>query len=158
LDRVFDLRRLYAVVAAGVNPGDAAAVRVIELTVPYPVINLARVDVFIGAFLGAMLIYFFSSLTIRAVGRAAGDIIEEVRRQFKEIPGLKDGAPGVKPDYQRCVDITTRAALREMVPPGILAVAVPIIVGLVLKADAEAGLLMVGTISGVLLATVLNNS
>jgi K(+)-stimulated pyrophosphate-energized sodium pump len=161
LDRIFDLRRLDAVAAAvqrGLNPADTAAVRAIEAAVPYPVINLARVDVFIGAFLGAMLIYFFSSLTIRAVGRAAGSIIEEVRRQFKEIPGLKEGAPGVRPNYQRCVDITTRAALREMVPPGLLAVGVPIVVGLVLKADAEAGLLMVGTISGVLLATVLNNS
>ena len=126
--------------------------------VPAPppiVVNLASVDVFIGAFLGAMLIFFFSSLAIRAVGRAAGDIIEEVRRQFKANPLLLEGK--AKPDYARCVDITTKAALREMVPPGILAVGAPIVVGLVLKAQAEAGLLMVGTIAGILLATVLNN-
>jgi K(+)-stimulated pyrophosphate-energized sodium pump len=121
---------------------------------PIPV-DLSRVDVFIGAFLGAMLIFLFSSLAIRAVGRAAGDIIEEVRRQFKANPLLLEGK--ARPDYGRCVDITTRAALREMVAPGLLAVLAPIAVGLVLKAEAEAGLLMVGTMSGILLATVLNN-
>jgi K(+)-stimulated pyrophosphate-energized sodium pump len=119
-------------------------------------VDLARVDVFIGAFLGAMLIFLFSSLAIRAVGRAAGDIIEEVRRQFKENPQLLEGT--ARPDYGRCVDITTRAALREMIVPGLLAVATPIVVGLILKAEAEAGFLMVGTITGILLATVLNNS
>ncbi len=122
---------------------------------PAVVVNLASVDVFIGAFLGAMLIFFFSSLAIRAVGRAAGDIIEEVRRQFKTNPLLLEGK--AKPDYARCVDITTKAALREMIPPGVLAVGAPILVGLVLKAEAEAGLLMVGTIAGILVATVLNN-
>ena len=119
-------------------------------------VDLARVDVFIGAFLGAMLIFLFSSLAIRAVGRAAGTIIEEVRRQFKANPGLLEGT--ARPDYGRCVDITTRAALREMVAPGLLAVAAPIVVGVVLKAEAEAGFLMVGTITGILVATVLNNS
>src|SRR5579884_4227836 len=119
-------------------------------------IDLSRVDVFIGAFLGAMLIFLFSSLTIRAVGRAAGDIIEEVRRQFKTNPLLLQGK--ARPDYGRCVDITTKAALREMVAPGLLAILAPIAVGLVLKAEAEAGLLMVGTMSGILVATVLNNS
>jgi len=124
---------------------------------PLPiVVNLASVEVFIGGFLGAMLIFFFSSLAIRAVGRAAGAIIEEVRRQFKENPLIMEGK--AKPDYARCVDITTKAALREMIAPGILAIAAPILVGLVLKAEAEAGLLMVGTIAGILLATVLNNS
>src|SRR5579884_864023 len=119
-------------------------------------IDLSRVDVFIGAFLGAMLIFLFSSLTIRAVGRAAGDIIEEVRRQFKTNPLLLQGK--ARPDYGRCVDITTKAALREMVAPGLLAVGVPVAVGLILKAEAEAGLLMVGTMTGILVATVLNNS
>ncbi len=118
-------------------------------------VDLSRVDVFIGGFLGAMLIFLFSSLAIRAVGRAAGDIIEEVRRQFKTNPLLLEGK--ARPDYGRCVDITTRAALREMVAPGLLAVGAPILVGLVLKAEAEAGLLMVGTMTGILVATVLNN-
>jgi K(+)-stimulated pyrophosphate-energized sodium pump len=123
---------------------------------PYPVIDLARVDVFIGAFLGAMLVYLFSALAIRAVGRAASAIIEEVRRQFKANPQLLEGT--ARPDYARCVDITTRAALREMIAPGLLAIALPIVVGLVLGARAEAGFLMVGTIAGILLATVLNNA
>jgi K(+)-stimulated pyrophosphate-energized sodium pump len=129
--------------------------RGVSASTPIPV-DLSRVDVFIGAFLGAMLIFLFSSLTIRAVGRAAGDIIEEVRRQFKANPLLMEGK--ARPDYGRCVDITTKAALREMVAPGLLAILAPIAVGLVLKAEAEAGLLMVGTMAGILVATVLNNS
>jgi len=134
-------------------------IRVFGPNTPAPppvVVNLASVDVFIGGLLGAVLIFFFSSLTIRAVGRAAGSIIDEVRRQFKEDPEIMTGKSD--PDYARCVDITTKAALREMIAPGILAVAAPVVVGLVLKAEAEAGLLMVGTIAGILMATVLNNS
>jgi K(+)-stimulated pyrophosphate-energized sodium pump len=118
-------------------------------------VDLSKVEVFIGAFLGAMLIFLFSSLAIRAVGKAASSIIEEVRRQFKADPGIMAGTS--RPDYARCVDITTRAALREMVAPGLLAVGFPILVGLVLKAEAAAGLLMIGTIVGILVATVLNN-
>ncbi len=118
-------------------------------------INLADVNVFIAALIGAMLVYFFSSLAIRAVGTTAQAIIVEVRRQFREMPGIMDYTQ--RPDYARVVDITTRAALREMIAPGVVAVATPIIVGVLLGAQAVAGLLMVGTISGVLLATVLNN-
>ncbi|MDA8219249.1 MAG: sodium/proton-translocating pyrophosphatase, partial [Dehalococcoidales bacterium] len=118
-------------------------------------VNLAKVEVFVGALIGAMLVYLFSSLAIRAVGHAASDIIEEVPRQFREDPGILAGTS--KPDFARCVDITTRAALREMVLPGVLAVGVPTIVGVTLKAEATAGLLMVGTIAGIMLATVLNN-
>ncbi len=118
-------------------------------------VNLADVSVFIAALIGAMLAYFFSSLAIRAVGKTAQAIIVEVRRQFREMPGIMDYTQ--RPDYARVVDITTRAALREMIAPGLVAVATPIIVGLLLGAEAVAGMLMVGTISGVLLATVLNN-
>src|SRR5579883_2366301 len=119
-------------------------------------VNLADVHVFIGALLGTMLVYVFSSLAIRAVGRAGSSIIEEVRRQFREIPGIVEGT--ARPDYARCVDITTRAALREMIAPGLLAIGVPVLVGLLMKEHAAAGMLMVGTIAGVLLATILNNS
>ena len=119
-------------------------------------VNLANVDVFVAALIAAMLVYFFSSLAIRAVGTTAQAIIVEVRRQFREIPGIMDYTG--RPDYARVVDITTRAALREMMLPGIVAVATPIVVGLLLGYEAVAGLLMVGTIAGVLLATVLNNS
>ena len=118
-------------------------------------VDLANVNVFIAALLGAMLVYFFSSLAIRAVGTAAQAIIVEVRRQFREMPGIMDYTQ--RPDYARVVDITTRAALREMILPGTVAVAAPIIVGLLLGHEAVAGMLMVGTIAGVLLATVLNN-
>ena len=118
-------------------------------------VDLADVNVFIAALLGAMLVYFFSSLAIRAVGRAAGDIIVEVRRQFRENPGIMDYS--VRPDYARVVDITTRSALKEMIAPGLVAVLTPVVVGLLLGYEAVAGLLMVGTIAGVLLATVLNN-
>src|SRR6185436_13510560 len=111
-------------------------------------VDLANVNVFVAALLGAMLVYLFSSLAIRAVGRASQSIILEVRRQFRENPGIMQGT--VRPDYARCVDITTRAALKEMVPPGILAVGMPILVGVVLKHEATAGMLMVGTIAGVL--------
>jgi K(+)-stimulated pyrophosphate-energized sodium pump len=118
-------------------------------------VNLANVDVFIAALIGAMLVYFFSSLAIRAVGTTAQSIIVEVRRQFREMPGIMDYTQ--RPDYARVVDITTRAALRQMILPGAVAVATPIIVGLLLGHEAVAGMLMVGTIAGVLLATVLNN-
>ncbi len=118
-------------------------------------VNLQNVDVFIAAMLAAMLAYFFSSLAIRAVGKTAQSIIVEVRRQFREMPGIMDYTQ--RPDYARVVDITTRAALREMVFPGLVAVFFPIVIGLLLGAEAVAGMLMVGTIAGVLLATVLNN-
>jgi K(+)-stimulated pyrophosphate-energized sodium pump len=118
-------------------------------------VNLANVNVFVAALIAAMLVYFFSSLAIRAVGTTAQAIIVEVRRQFREIPGIMDYTG--RPDYARVVDITTRAALREMMLPGAVAVATPIIVGLLLGYEAVAGMLMVGTIAGVLLATVLNN-
>src|SRR5207344_3426894 len=118
-------------------------------------INLANVNVFIAALIAAMLVYLFSSLAIRAVGKTAQAIIVEVRRQFHEMPGIMDYTQ--RPDYARVVDITTRAALREMILPGVVAVATTIAIGVVLGLEAVAGMLMVGTISGVLLATVLNN-
>jgi len=118
-------------------------------------VNLADVRVFVAALIAAMLVYFFSSLAIRAVGTAAQSIIVEVRRQFREMPGIMDYSQ--RPDYARVVDITTRSALKQMIAPGAVAVATPIGVGLLLGHEAVAGLLMVGTIAGVMLATVLNN-
>jgi len=120
------------------------------------VVDLSKVEVFVGALIGAMLIFLFSSFTMRAVGKTAGKVVEEVRRQFKADPGLMKGTS--KPDYAACVDITTKAALKQMILPGLLAVAVPILVGVFMKAEAEAGLIMVGTIAGILLATVMNNA
>jgi K(+)-stimulated pyrophosphate-energized sodium pump len=118
------------------------------------VVDLAKVDVFVGAFIGAMLVFLFSSLAIKAVGDAAHEIVREVRRQFKSIKGIMTGA--AKPDYARCVDICTKAALREMILPGLLIVVVTVAVGFLLKAEALAGFLMVGTIAGILMALVLN--
>lgn len=120
------------------------------------VVDLAKVKVFVGALIGAMLVFVFSSLAIRAVGKAAYSIINEVRRQFREHPGIMAGTE--KPDYSKAVDITTRGALHQMILPGILAVAVPVIVGITLRAEAEAGLIMIGTIAGILMATLMNNA
>src|SRR5262249_58466414 len=86
-------------------------------------VDIASVDIFVGALLGVMLVFVFSSLAIRAVGKAAGSIIEEVRRQFREHPGIMTRTE--KPDYARAVDITARAALRQMILPGVLAVGLP---------------------------------
>lgn len=119
-------------------------------------VDLGKVEVFVGSLLGAMLVFVFSSFAIRAVGKAAYSIINEVRRQFKEHPGIMNGTE--KPDYSKAVDITTRGALKQMVLPGLIAIFVPVIVGLILRAEAEAGLMIVGTISGILMATLLNNS
>jgi len=120
------------------------------------IVDLAKVEVFVAAMVGAMLIFLFSSLAIRAVGKAAYYTINEARRQFKEKPGIIAGTEN--PDYSKVIDITTRGALKQMIAPGLLAVIVPVLVGVFLKAEAAAGLLMVGTIAGILLATVMNNS
>jgi len=119
------------------------------------IVNLADPQVFVGGLIGAMLVFVFASLAMRAVGRAAGYMIEEVRRQFRADPGIMAGTS--TPDYARCVDISVRASLREMIAPGLLAVVVPILVGVVLRWEAAAGMLMIGTIVGVLVANVLNN-
>ncbi len=119
-------------------------------------VNLADVQVFVAALIASMLVYFFSSLAIRAVGTTAQSIIVEVRRQFREMPGIMDYTQ--RPDYARVVDITTAAALKQMILPGAVAVATPVVVGLLLGYQAVAGFLMVGTISGVMLATFFNNS
>jgi len=133
-------------------------------------IDLSKPAVFIGSMLGAMLVFLFSSLAIKAVGRAAYSVINNVREQFKNNPGIMQGT--AKPDYGQCVDIVTKAALKEMVMPGLLVVLMPIAVGVLFKwlyvasgspahgasgAEVVGGLLMVGTITGILLALFLNN-
>ncbi len=128
---------------------------------PLEAVNIAKPEVFVGALLGAMLVFLFSAYAIRAVGKAAYYVINEVRRQFKENPGILQGT--VKPDYRRCVDIVTVGALKQMILPGVVAVTMPIAVGLVFRffgvgAEAVAAFLMVGTIAGILVATFLNNS
>jgi K(+)-stimulated pyrophosphate-energized sodium pump len=118
-------------------------------------VDLARPEVFIGAMVGAMLIFLFSSLAIRAVGRTAAVMIVEIRRQFKAIPGIMNGK--ALPDYSRCIDISTKAALKNMIWPSLLIVIGPIVIGVVLGSEAVGGLLMIGTIVGVLMALFMNN-
>lgn len=119
--------------------------------------NILDIEVVIGLFLGAMFTYLFSALTIQAVGRAAFQMIEEVRRQFREIPGLREGKPGVVPDYARCVDISTKASLREMIIPGTMAIALPLVVGFI-SVDMLGGLLAGALVSGFLLAIYMANA
>jgi K(+)-stimulated pyrophosphate-energized sodium pump len=102
--------------------------------------------------------FFVAATTMTAVGRAAQGMVEEVRRQFREIPGLLAGTPGVKPDSARCVDISTRAALREMMLPGVTAILLPAVVGLLLGPRAVGGLLAGATLSGVMLALFMANA
>src|SRR5438094_593956 len=124
-------------------------------------VNIAKPQVFVGGLLGAMLVFLFAAMAVRAVGTAAGYVIEEVRRQFREHPGILQGTE--QPSYRQCVDIVTAGALKQMVLPGLLIIGMPIVVGLVFKqlgigAETVAAFLMVGTIAGILMATVLNNS
>jgi K(+)-stimulated pyrophosphate-energized sodium pump len=120
-------------------------------------LNIGEVDVFIGLFLGAGLPFLFAALTIDAVGRAATAMIEEVRRQFREIPGLREGREGVVPDSARCVAISTEASLKEMVIPGSLAVVVPLAVGFI-DIDALGGLLAGALVTGFALAIFMANA
>jgi K(+)-stimulated pyrophosphate-energized sodium pump len=118
-------------------------------------INVADPQILSGVLLGAMLPFVFSAMAMAAVGRAAGDMITEVGRQFREIPGLREGT--AKADYARCVDISTKAAIREMVLPGLLAVTVPVVIGFISK-DMLGGLLVGVTVSGVLMAIFQSNA
>ena len=119
-------------------------------------INMSKPTVIAGAFIGGMLPFLFSALTMDAVGKAANKMIEEVRRQFKEIPGIMEGT--TTPDYANCVDISTQAALKEMVIPGLLAVVVPVLVGVLLGAEALGGLISGSLITGVLMAIFMSNA
>jgi len=119
-------------------------------------INLLDPMVTIGLFIGGMLPFLFSAMTMESVSKAAGDMIEEVRRQFREIPGLMEGT--AKADYAKCVDISARAALREMIMPSVMAVIVPLLVGIVLGPECLAGLLCGTLVSGFLVAIFMSNS
>ncbi len=124
-------------------------------------VNIARIDVFVGALLAAMLVFLFSSMAIKAVGRTASKIITAVREQFRAHPGIMAGTE--KPDYGEIVDITAKAGLREMIAPALLPVLAPVVIGLLFKylgfdgAQVVAAVLMVGTISGIMLASFMNN-
>ncbi|TVR72758.1 MAG: sodium-translocating pyrophosphatase [Spirochaetaceae bacterium] len=120
------------------------------------VANLMYIEVMAGTLIGGMLPFLFSALAIGGVGRGAGDVVEEVRRQFREIPGLMEG--NARPDYERCVDIATKRALREMIIPGMLVILVPLALGYTLGPKAVAGLLVGALITGFMLATMMSNA
>ncbi|MBQ6876919.1 MAG: sodium-translocating pyrophosphatase [Oscillospiraceae bacterium] len=140
----------------------SAALTALALFVSYSQIaNLDKIDlldpnVVAGLLIGGMLTMLFSALTMNSVGKAANQMIEEVRRQFREFPGIMEGTQ--KPDYATCVDISTGAALKEMLLPGILAIVCPIAVGLILGTEALGGLLAGALVTGVLMAITMSNA
>ena len=121
-------------------------------------IDVTDARVVIGLLVGGILPFFITSLTMTSVGRAAGKMVEEIRRQFREIPGLLAGNPTAKPDPARCVDIATTAALREMVPPGLTAILAPVVIGVAMGPEALGGMLAGATTAGVLLALMMANA
>ena len=150
-----------AAIGKGFAIGSAALTALALFSAYTQAVNLSIIDVsvpnvFIGLLIGAMLPFLFCSLTMMAVGKAAYSIVHEVRRQFKEIAGLMEGT--VEPDYTSCIAISTHSALREMIVPGILAVAAPLAVGFVLGPEALGGLLVGSLASGFLLAVTMANS
>jgi len=140
----------------------SAALTALALFVSYSqAVGLTAIDileptVMVGLFIGGMLPFLFAALTMEAVGKAANQMIQEVRRQFREIAGIMEGT--AKPDYAKCVDISTSAALREMIIPGLLAVAVPIATGLLLGKGALGGLIAGAVVTGVLMAIMMANA
>ncbi|MBR6652401.1 MAG: sodium/proton-translocating pyrophosphatase, partial [Anaerotignum sp.] len=140
----------------------SAALTALALFVSYAeavklsVIDLLDPKVIIGLLVGGMLPFLFSAFTMQSVGKAAFEMIEEVRRQFRTIPGIMEGTG--KPDYKKCVEISTTAALKEMLVPGIMAVAAPIAVGLLLGTSALGGLLAGSLASGVMMAIFMSNA
>jgi K(+)-stimulated pyrophosphate-energized sodium pump len=121
-------------------------------------LNLIDPMVVIGMFVGGVVPFYVGASTMTAVGRAAQGMVEEVRRQFREIPGLLEGKPGVKPDSARCVEISTKAAIREMIAPGLVAILLPVLVGKFLGVTALGGLLAGATVTGVMMALFMANA
>jgi K(+)-stimulated pyrophosphate-energized sodium pump len=121
-------------------------------------IILTDPKVVIGLLVGGSLPFFVGALTMTSVGRAAEQMVAEIRRQFREIPGLLEGKPDAKPDAARCVEISTNAALKEMVLPGLTAVIAPVLIGFLLGAEALGGMLAGATVTGVLVALMMANA
>jgi len=150
-----------AAIGKGFAIGSAALTAIILFTAFRQVVGIGKIDIFevdvlVGILVGATLPYLFSSLAMDAIGKAAFAMIQEVRRQFREIPGILEETE--EPDYRRCVDISTRAALRKMVLPGIMAAATPVLVGFIGGIRMLTGLLTGVTVSGVVLAIFMANS
>ncbi|MTI95359.1 MAG: sodium-translocating pyrophosphatase [Firmicutes bacterium] len=160
-DKLDALGNTTAAIGKGFAIGSAALTALALFSAYTQAVNLDTIDltsasVIAGLLIGGMLPFLFSAITMEAVGKAAFQMIEEVRRQFKEIPGIMEGK--ARPDYARCVDISTAAAIREMVLPGLLAVVVPLGIGIVLGPEALGGLLAGALVSGVLMAIFMANA
>ncbi len=160
-DKLDSVGNTTAAIGKGFAIGSAALTALALFASYSQVVGLATIDILnpkvvVGLFIGGMLPFLFSALTMDAVGRAANQMIEEVRRQFKEIPGIMEGTG--KPEYAKCVDISTAAALKEMLIPGIMAVVAPIAMGFILGPEALGGLLAGALVSGVLLAIMMANA
>jgi K(+)-stimulated pyrophosphate-energized sodium pump len=121
-------------------------------------LSITNSSLVIGVFLGSIVPVLVAAFTMSSVGRAAGLMVEEIRRQFREIPGLLEGKEGVKPDVQKCVAISTKAALNEMLLPGILSIASPVAVGFILGAEALGGFLLGVTVVGIILGIFMANA
>ncbi|MBK5093673.1 MAG: sodium-translocating pyrophosphatase, partial [Actinobacteria bacterium] len=153
-----------AAIGKGFAIGSAALAALALFAAYAQATGLSAVDVvgdykfIVGLLLGACLPFIISALTLNAVGRAAFSVVEEVRRQFREIPGLREGETGAKPDYAKCVDMTTRTAIYEMLLPGSLAIACPLLVGRFLGVEALAGFLAGALVCGFLLAIMMANA
>ncbi len=144
-----------AIVPEGMTAVDVSTAHIKDFVAAYD-ISVFNPLLLGGIFIGAMMAFLFSALSMKAVGRAAGKMVDEVRRQFREIPGIMDGSG--KPEYAKCVAISTRGAQREMMLPSLLAIAVPLIIGLTLGVAGVVGLLVGGMTAGFTLASMLNNS
>jgi len=152
--------RLHEMATHGISPEGiwkTYAARWVEGESPLLII-VTEPMVVIGLFIGGALPFLIGAFTMTAVGRAAGKMVDEIRRQFREIPGLLEGKKGAQPDAARCVDISTTAALREMIIPGITAVLAPVAVGFLLGPAALGGMLAGATVTGVLLALMMANA
>ncbi|MFN2257828.1 MAG: sodium-translocating pyrophosphatase [Desulfuromonadaceae bacterium] len=126
-------------------------------TVKLETIDLIQPKVVVGLLIGGAIPFFIGSLTMNSVGRAAAQMVDEIRRQFREIPGLLEGKEGVKPEPEKCVDISAKAALKEMILPGVVAVSAPVVIGFLLGKEALGGMLAGATLAGVLLALMMSN-
>ena len=160
-DKLDSVGNTTAAIGKGFAIGSAALTALALLSsytqaVQLTAIDLTKPAVIAGLLIGGMLPFLFAALTMDAVGKAAFSMIEEVRRQFKEIPGIMEGT--TTPEYATCVDISTKAALKEMIIPGLLAVAVPVFIGLLLGAEALGGLLAGALVTGVLMAIFMSNA
>ncbi|MEL1133653.1 sodium-translocating pyrophosphatase [Desulfitobacterium sp. THU1] len=160
-DKLDSVGNTTAAVAKGFAIGSAALTALALFSAFSELAHLEQLDLLvpttiIGLFIGGALPFLFSSFCMEAVGKAAFEMIGEVRRQFREIPGIMEGTG--KPDYRACVDISTRAAIRQMIVPGLLAVGSPILVGFLLGKEALGGMLAGGTVTGVLMAIYMANA